>query len=112
MTYVLGYSKYAGQGGDWVHIALLSIYTQHIINCCIFQGAWILRIMGTLFSESLYAMHYNMFHVPITPSSDQTTYSEIGARVLASREDFLSNGFGYNLIQSTKASGPFEPDIN
>ncbi|KAL5505042.1 hypothetical protein ACEPAH_7705 [Sanghuangporus vaninii] len=82
MTSVLGYEKYAGQGGDW--------------------GCAILRLMGCLFPESVLAMHYNMFRQAPEPGSDPSTYSEIEKRVVARGVELNSTGSGYFEIQRTK----------
>ncbi|KAH8113196.1 alpha/beta-hydrolase [Phellopilus nigrolimitatus] len=82
MTSVLGYTTYTGQGGDW--------------------GSFTLRVMGTLFPESLKAMHFNMFRTPPVPGIDPSSFSTTEKRLLARREEFAKNGTGYSMIQSTK----------
>ncbi|KAL5532403.1 hypothetical protein ACEPAF_5973 [Sanghuangporus sanghuang] len=82
MASVLGYEKYAGQGGDW--------------------GCAILRLMGCLLPESVLAMHYNMFRQAPEPGSDPSTYSEIEKRVVARGVELNSTGSGYFEIQRTK----------
>ncbi|KAH8111358.1 alpha/beta-hydrolase [Phellopilus nigrolimitatus] len=82
MTSVLGYATYAGQGGDW--------------------GSMILRVMGSLFPESLTAMHFNMFIAPSVPGIDPSSYSETDRRSKARLNEFRRNGMGYSAIQNTK----------
>ncbi|KAI5122858.1 hypothetical protein M0805_003151 [Coniferiporia weirii] len=82
MTTVLGYTTYTGQGGDW--------------------GSYTLRVMGTLFPESLPLMHFTMFRAPTPPGTDSNNYTEAEKRIVARRDEFAATGFGYFMIQSTK----------
>lgn len=72
------------------------------------QGSSILRIMGSLFPESLSIILFNMFRVPPTSGSDPSTYSDVEKRLVSSKEEFNSNGFGYNLIQKTKVNAWYQ----
>ncbi|KAH8107521.1 alpha/beta-hydrolase [Phellopilus nigrolimitatus] len=82
MTSVLGYATYSGQGGDW--------------------GSMILRVMGSLFPESLTAMHFNMFIAPSVPGVDPSNYSATEKRSLQRRAEFFKSGMGYFALQNTK----------
>ncbi|KAL5498683.1 hypothetical protein ACEPAH_2038 [Sanghuangporus vaninii] len=82
MTSVLGYRQYVGQGGDW--------------------GSYILRILGSLFPESVLLMHFNMFRTPPAKNADPSSYTEIEKRVVARRQEFSATGTGYFEIQKTK----------
>ncbi|KAI5120952.1 hypothetical protein M0805_001657 [Coniferiporia weirii] len=82
MTTVLGYKTYAGQGGDW--------------------GYYFLRIMGSLFPESLLVSHFNMFVAPPAPNLEARKYSEHEERLIKRRQEFGSTGRGYFDIQNTK----------
>ncbi|KAI0684222.1 alpha/beta-hydrolase [Cytidiella melzeri] len=82
MTEWLGYKKYVGQGGDW--------------------GAIIMRIMSSLYADSMAAVHFNMFRSFLPDDTDKSKFSKIEKFVLARRDEFTSTGFGYNVIQTTK----------
>lgn len=101
MTSVLGYSKYAGQGGDWVR------FPPTLSNKLILyylKGSSILRQMGSLFPESLILMHYNMFLAAPEPNSAPPQLTEIEDRLRIRLEEFRTTGNGYFMIQMTKAS--------
>ncbi|KAI0683712.1 alpha/beta-hydrolase [Cytidiella melzeri] len=95
MTELLGYKKYAGQGGDW--------------------GAMIARIMSNIYPESLVSVHLNAFDIPSLDDVDESTLSEVELRMLARGKSINETGRGYGSLQSTKpftiglaiASSPF-----
>ncbi|KLO15205.1 alpha/beta-hydrolase [Schizopora paradoxa] len=82
MTDVLGYSKYAGQGGDW--------------------GSYILRIIGSLYHDAAPALHFNFFRCPKTAARDESALSEVEKAMGVRRAEFGRTGHGYLDIQSTK----------
>ncbi|KAI5120954.1 hypothetical protein M0805_001659 [Coniferiporia weirii] len=82
MTTVLGYKTYAGQGGDW--------------------GYFFLRIMGSLFPESLLVSHFNMFVARPAPDLEASNYSEYEKRLIKRRQEFGLTGRGYSILQNTK----------
>jgi len=82
MTNILGYKKYAGQGGDW--------------------GSYILRIIGSFYHEAAPALHFNMFRCPSTTSHNENALSQAEKMLAARRAEFGKTGRGYLEIQSTK----------
>jgi hypothetical protein len=62
----------------------------------------IMRVMSSLYADSMPFVHFNMFRAVVTDDIDQTKFSENEKFVLARREEFMTNGFGYNLLQTTK----------
>ena len=71
---------------------------------CVCQGFMILRIMSSVFPESVPVVHFNMFRAPPAPGVDRSKYTDAEKRLVASKEEFDKSGFGYFAIQSTKAS--------
>ncbi|KIJ44826.1 hypothetical protein M422DRAFT_207769 [Sphaerobolus stellatus SS14] len=82
MVDVLGYSRYAGQGGDW--------------------GSYILRVIGSLYPEQAPVLHFNMFRTPPIANFDMETLTVSEKNALRRREEFQESGRGYIDIQSTK----------
>lgn len=99
MVDLLGYKKYAVQGGDWV-------WTCHYICCTPLnvdhQGWMTARIMSSLFPDSIAAVHFNMFRGVLPNNLDHNSLSETERFVLNQRKEFDATGYGYFLIQSTK----------
>jgi len=82
MVDVLGYTRYAGQGGDW--------------------GSYILRAIGSLYPEHAPVLHFNMFRTPPVPGFDERSLTSAERHALKRREMFQETGRGYIDIQSTK----------
>ncbi|KAF8511373.1 alpha/beta-hydrolase [Gautieria morchelliformis] len=82
MTEVLGYTRYAGQGGDW--------------------GSYILRVIGTLYPSQAPVLHFNMFRCPPVPGINPETFTTPEKGALQRNKEFMESGRGYNAIQSTK----------
>lgn len=99
MTDVLGFKKYAGQGGDWVRFSPFSICSELLK---FEQGSYILRIMGSLYPDAAPTLHFNMFRCPQTSSRDENALSESEKVLSARRAEFGKTGHGYLDIQSTK----------
>ena len=73
-------------------------------SLCVCQGFMILRIMSSVFPESVPVVHFNMFWTPPAPGADMSMFTEVEKRLIAAKEESAKNGFGYFVIQSTKAS--------
>jgi pimeloyl-ACP methyl ester carboxylesterase len=90
----LGYDQYVSQGGDW--------------------GFIITRLLGVLYPEHCLASHVNMIHVRDPPTFSQSPvqwlthallpYSKGEREGIARSRWFMREGFGYNLLQSTRPS--------
>jgi len=87
----LGYDEYVTQGGDW--------------------GYYITRAIGSLYPESCKASHINMVPAkrpsfgknPILALQHSVTpYTKAERQVFERSQWFMEEGFGYNLLQSTK----------
>ncbi|EJD07879.1 alpha/beta-hydrolase [Fomitiporia mediterranea MF3/22] len=82
MTSVLGYRKYTGQGGDW--------------------GSFIIRIMANMFPDSCSLVHFNMFYVESSSSSDISRLSESEKKYAERWNEKRATTFGYLSLQTTK----------
>jgi microsomal epoxide hydrolase len=81
MTEVLGYSRFAAQGGDW--------------------GAFITARLGFAYPERLVGIHLNM--VPVAPHpSERTHLSAAEEAFLKDAEAFRTEETGYQWIQGTR----------
>jgi microsomal epoxide hydrolase len=81
MTDVLGYSRFAAQGGDW--------------------GSFITARLGQAHPEKLAGIHLNM--VPVAPHpAERTKLSEAEEAFLKEAEAFQKTEGGYQKIQGTK----------
>src|ERR1700709_848911 len=81
MSDVLGYKRFAAQGGDW--------------------GASIPSRLGVAYSERLIGMHLNMMPLPRDPATADTSTAE-GRVYFDNLADWLKEGTGYSAIQGTK----------
>ncbi|HWQ38238.1 MAG TPA: alpha/beta fold hydrolase [Burkholderiales bacterium] len=81
MTRVLGYSRYAAQGGDW--------------------GAFVTSRLGYAHPESLYGIHLNLLAVRREPKLLENPSAE-EKRFLEELNHFLKEETGYQWIQGTK----------
>lgn len=88
----LGYTQYVTQGGDW--------------------GFAVTRMMGILYPQNVLASHLNMVRTkaptltsaPAGVANDKQSYTEEEKAGLERSRWFEKEGFGYNLLQSTKPS--------
>src|ERR1700709_1170320 len=81
MSDVLGYKRFAAQGGDW--------------------GASIPSRLGVAYPERLIGMHLNMMPLPRDPEKADTSTAE-GRVYFDNLADWLKEGTGYSAIQGTK----------
>lgn len=85
MRGVLGYPRYAAQGGDW--------------------GALVTGQLGHRYAEHLYGIHVNLA-VPLSvfqdPLPDRSFYRGDEVPWFDRNETFMSDGSGYSAIQSTR----------
>jgi pimeloyl-ACP methyl ester carboxylesterase len=81
MSDVLGYKRFAAQGGDW--------------------GASITSRLGVAYPERLIGMHLNMMPLPRDPEKADTSTAE-GRVYFDNLADWLKEGTGYSAIQGTK----------
>jgi pimeloyl-ACP methyl ester carboxylesterase len=81
MSDVLGYKRFAAQGGDW--------------------GASITSRLGVAYPERLIGMHLNMMPLPRDPEKANTSTAE-GRVYFDNLADWLKEGTGYSAIQGTK----------
>jgi pimeloyl-ACP methyl ester carboxylesterase len=82
MTEVLGYRRYAVQGGDW--------------------GAAITSRIGEVYAPSLYGIHLNMIAAGPLAGRKIENPSEAEKQFFASMEQFRTHETGYQWIQGTK----------
>ncbi|KAF8514096.1 alpha/beta-hydrolase [Hysterangium stoloniferum] len=82
MTQVLGYSRYAAQGGDW--------------------GSYIMRVIGHLYPSEAPLLHFNMFRVHPPQEKDTQSFTEAEKNAIQRHIEFKESGSGYTAIQSTK----------
>jgi microsomal epoxide hydrolase len=82
MTGVLGYRRYAVQGGDW--------------------GAAITSRIGEAYSASVYGIHLNMIAIGPTEGRNAPELTPEEKTFLASMEKFRTHETGYQWIQGTK----------
>ncbi len=82
MTEVLGYRRYAVQGGDW--------------------GAAITSRIGEVYASSLYGIHLNMIAAGPLAGRKIENPSEAEKQFFASMEQFRTQETGYQWIQGTK----------
>jgi len=82
MTQVLGYSRYAAQGGDW--------------------GSYILRVIGHLYPSEAPLLHFNMFRTDPPQAEDTQLFTEAEQNAIKRHIEFKRSGSGYNSIQSSK----------
>jgi microsomal epoxide hydrolase len=80
MTDVLGYEKFAAQGGDW--------------------GAGVASIIGQQYPSSVCGIHVNLLFAPRDPSASGTTAEE--QRYFENLRHWLKEETGYQQIQGTK----------
>ena len=80
MTKVLGFEKYAVQGGDW--------------------GGGIASIIGQKYTASICGIHVNLLFAPRDPTVKGTTPEE--DRYFEHLRDWLKEETGYQIIQGTK----------
>ena len=81
MTEVLGYSKFATQGGDW--------------------GSFVAGRLGQAHNDLLIGVHLNM--IPVAPHpSERGNLTEAEAAFLKEAEAFVNEESGYQAIQGTK----------
>lgn len=66
------------------------------------KGSHILRVMGTLFSSELRAMHFNMFLLWSPPTVNPESYTPAEKQLVARQKKFYESGAGYGIIQGTK----------
>ena len=89
MTEVLGYPRFAAQGGDW--------------------GSFVVGRLGLAHPERLAGVHLNM--VPVAPHpSERTDLSEAEVAFLKETEAFFAEESGYQAIQGTKPQTLASPD--
>jgi pimeloyl-ACP methyl ester carboxylesterase len=81
MSDVLGYKRFAAQGGDW--------------------GASITSRLGVAYPERLIGMHLNMMPLPRDPEKANTSTAE-GRVYFDNLAAWLKEGTGYSAIQGTK----------
>ena len=81
MTEVLGYPRFAAQGGDW--------------------GSFVVGRLGLTHADRLLGLHLNM--IPVAPHpSDRANLSEAEQAFLKETEAFVAEESGYQVIQGTK----------
>ncbi|MBE0616451.1 MAG: epoxide hydrolase [Proteobacteria bacterium] len=81
MTEVLGYPKFAVQGGDW--------------------GSFVAGRLGQAHTDQIIGVHLNM--IPVAPHpSDRANLSEAETAYLKQAEAFFAEESGYQVIQGTK----------
>ena len=81
MTEILGYERYAAQGGDW--------------------GGFVASRLAYAFPDNLYGIHLNLLAIPRDPALF-TTPTEAEARYLEELNYWTREEIGYQWIQGTK----------